>query len=140
MKLTVLTALTALSLSLPLALAVQVTYDPVYDNANQSLATVECSTGTNGLITRNFTTFDSLPTFPFIGGAQAVEGFNSAQCGSCWNITFNGTSITFTAVDHADSGFNIAQSAMDNLTHGQAVQLGVVQATATPLNASACGL
>ncbi|OCB87720.1 Cerato-platanin [Sanghuangporus baumii] len=122
------------------ALAQQVTFDPVYDNANQSLTTVECSTGTNGLITRNFTTFDSLPTFPFIGGAQAVEGFNSAQCGSCWNITFNGTSIVVTAIDYAASGFNIALSAMNNLTNGQAEQVGVVQATATQLNASACGL
>ncbi|KAL5513484.1 hypothetical protein ACEPAH_3883 [Sanghuangporus vaninii] len=121
-------------------LAQQVTFDPVYDNANQSLETVECSTGTNGLITRNFTTFDSLPTFPFIGGAQAVEGFNSAQCGSCWNITFNGTSVVVTAIDHAASGFNIALSAMNNLTNGQAEQVGVVQATATQLNASACGL
>ncbi|KAL5536600.1 hypothetical protein ACEPAF_423 [Sanghuangporus sanghuang] len=122
------------------ALAQQVTFDPVYDNANQSLTTVECSTGTNGLITRNFTTFDSLPTFPFIGGAQAVEGFNSDQCGSCWNITFNGTSIVVTAIDYAASGFNIALSAMNNLTNGQAEQVGVVQATATQLNASACGL
>lgn len=123
-----------------IALGQQVTFDPVYDNANQSLLTVECSTGSNGLVTRNFTTFDSLPTFPFIGGAQAVEGFNSAQCGSCWNVTFNGTSITVTAIDHAASGFNIALSAMNNLTNGQAEQLGVVQATATQLNASDCGL
>ncbi|KAL5492931.1 hypothetical protein ACEPAI_4379 [Sanghuangporus weigelae] len=134
---TVFALLSALILS---ALAQQVTFDPVYDNANQSLTTVECSTGSNGLITRNFTTFASLPTFPFIGGAQAVEGFNSAQCGSCWNITFNGTSIVVTAIDRAASGFNIALSSMNNLTNGQAEQLGVVQATSTQVNASACGL
>ncbi|EJD08293.1 Cerato-platanin [Fomitiporia mediterranea MF3/22] len=122
------------------ALADQVTFDPVYDNANQSLATVECSTGSNGLLTRNFTTFGSLPTFPFIGGASAIAGFNSANCGSCWNITFNGTSIVVTAIDFAGSGFNIGEIAMNNLTNGQAEQVGVVQATALQLNASACGL
>ncbi|KAH8110475.1 Cerato-platanin [Phellopilus nigrolimitatus] len=118
----------------------QVTYDQVYDNANQSLATVECSDGSNGLLTKNFTTFGSLPTFPYIGGAVAVEGYNSANCGSCWNVTFNGTSVTILAIDHADSGFNIGLTAMNNLTHGTAVQVGLVQGTASQLNASDCGL
>lgn len=129
-----------LSLCAITVLGDQVTFDPVYDNANQSLATVECSTGSNGLLTKNFTTFSSLPTFPFIGGAQAIAGFNSPNCGSCWSLSFNGTNITITAIDTAGSGFNIGETAMNNLTDGQAVQLGVVQATATQLNASACGL
>ena len=125
---------------LPSALSLQITFDPVYDNANQSLTTVECSTGSNGLITKGFTNFSSLPTFPFIGGAQAVEAFNSVNCGSCWNLTFNGTSVTVTAIDKAGSGFNIGLTAMNNLTHGQAENVGVVQATVQQLNASECGL
>ena len=142
MKLTILT-LTAL---LPSALSLQITFDPVYDNANQSLTTVECSTGSNGLITKGFTNFSSLPTFPFIGGAQAVEAFNSVNCGSCWNLTFNDTganvvrSVKILAVDHAGSGFNIALTAMNNLTGGNAEQLGLVQGSAAQLNASECGL
>lgn len=42
-------------------------YDTTYDNAGQSLSTVTCSDGTNGLLTKGFTTFGSLPTFPNIG-------------------------------------------------------------------------
>lgn len=139
MKLSLLSLL-SFGLTAGIVLADQVTYDPVYDNFNQSLATVECSTGSNGLLTRNFTTFGSLPTFPFIGGAQAVEGFNSANCGTCWSLTFNGTSVKILAIDHAGSGFNIGENAMNNLTNGQAVELGLVQATAKQLNASDCGL
>ncbi|THH09642.1 hypothetical protein EW145_g1871 [Phellinidium pouzarii] len=118
----------------------QVTYNQVYDNANQSLSTVACSNGANGLLTKNFTTFGSLPTFPFIGGASAIASWDSANCGTCWNVTFNGTSITILAIDVAKNGFNVGLTAMNNLTHGDAVQVGLVQATSSQLNASACGL
>lgn len=35
-----------------------------------------------------FTDFASLPNFPFIGAAGAIEGFNSVNCGTCWELTF----------------------------------------------------
>lgn len=75
------------------ALAVRVSYDPVYDNRDQSLDTVLCSTGSNGLETKNFTTFGSLPNFPNIGGAEAVKGFNSPACGTCWALTYKNLTI-----------------------------------------------
>lgn len=87
-----------------------------------------------------FTTFGSLPDFPNIGGASAVEGFNSANCGTCWQLTFNGTSINVLAVDHAGSGFNIGLTAMNKLTNNQATFLGRVNAQFTQLANSACGL
>ncbi|KAF8894768.1 Cerato-platanin-domain-containing protein [Infundibulicybe gibba] len=77
---------------LPLIAADSVSFDPVYDNANQSLATVSCSNGANGLLTRGFTTFGSLPNLAHIGGATAVEGFNSVNCGTCWQLTFTNSS------------------------------------------------
>jgi hypothetical protein len=132
-------ALSVLSLALA-AVATDVRFDPTYDNKGQSLNTVSCSTGQNGLVTRGFNTFGDLPTFPNIGAAQAIAGFNSAACGSCWNITFQGKSIKVTAIDHAATGFNIAEEALNTLTNGQAVQFGVINASATQLNASACGL
>jgi len=70
-----------------------VSFDNVYDNPAGDLNTVTCSTGSNGLVTKGFKTFGSLPTFPNIGGAAAVTGFNSAGCGTCWALTFNGTTI-----------------------------------------------
>ncbi|KAF7799700.1 hypothetical protein EIP86_010942 [Pleurotus ostreatoroseus] len=120
-------------------LADTVSFDTVYDDPSTSLDEVACSDGPNGLITKGFTTFGSLPT-KNIGGAAAVAGFNSPQCGSCWELTFNGTSINVLAIDHAGSGFNIAEGAMNALTNNQAAFLGRVDATATQVDASACGL
>lgn len=134
---TLILAITALVSN---ALAVTVSYDQTYDNAGGSLATVACSDGPNGLLTKGFSTFGSLPHFPNIGGAAAVAGWNSAQCGSCWKLTYNGRSINVLAVDHTDAGFNIALEAMNTLTNNQAVFLGRIDATATQVASSQCGL
>ncbi|RDB24055.1 Heat-stable antigen [Hypsizygus marmoreus] len=126
-------------------LAVTLAYDTVYDNASGSLATVACSDGSHGLLTRGFTTFGSLPKFPHIGAAAAVAGWNSPNCGTCWQLTYtNGQgakkTINVIAIDHAGAGFNIALSAMNELTNGQAVQLGRVDVASKQVAASVCGL
>lgn len=133
-------AFAALALLVPSAFGITVSYDQAYDNGSSSLDTVACSDGANGLLTKGFSTFGSLPHFPNIGGAAAVGGWNSAQCGSCWQLTFKGKSINVLAVDHADAGFNIALGAMNTLTNGQAQQLGRIDATAKQVAASQCGL
>lgn len=122
------------------ASAVNVRYDTAYDNAQASLSTVACSDGSNGLLTKNFTTFGSLPSFPNIGAAQAVGGWNSPACGSCWTISFGGKSINVIAVDHAGDGFNLSLEAMNTLTNGHAQELGVINAQATQVDPSQCGL
>ncbi|KAJ7773201.1 Cerato-platanin-domain-containing protein [Mycena metata] len=94
--------------------------------ANTSLDVVACSNGVHGLEHLGYTNFGSLPTFPFIGGAGAVEAFDSVNCGTCWQLTYtNGSgakkSINVLAIDHAAAGtFNIALEAMNTLTGGQA--------------------
>lgn len=118
-----------------------VSYDAGYDNRGRSLTQVACSDGPNGLITRkHWNTQGDIPTFPFIGGAQAVASWNSANCGTCWRLDYNGRSINVLVIDHADAGFNIAQEAMDALTGGQSVQLGRVNGEATQIDASICGM
>lgn len=126
-------------------LAVTVAYDTAYDNASQSLATVACSDGPNGLLTAGFTTFGSLPHFPHIGAAAAVAGYNSPNCGTCWQLTYTNTKgvqkhINVIAVDHAGAGFNIALGALNELTGGQGVQLGRINADAKQVASSVCGL
>ncbi|KAF8518093.1 Cerato-platanin [Gautieria morchelliformis] len=117
------------------------TYDNTYDNPAGSLNGVACSNGVNGLVTKGFTTFSSLPSFPHIGGAMAVTGWNSTKCGSCWALTFNQTkTINVLAIDTSANGFNIAQKALDELTNNQAVALGRVPITAVEVDPSACGL
>lgn len=135
----------ALLLLPTITLAVTLAYDPAYDVSGSSLTNVACSDGTNGLITRGFTTFGSLPKFPHIGAAAAVEGWNSANCGTCWELTYTNAqgvakSINMLAIDHAGDGFNVAMAAMSELTGGQATQLGRVDVAAKQVAASVCGL
>jgi hypothetical protein len=116
-------------------------FDNTYDNASGDMNTVACSTGVHGLAAK-FPTFGSLPDFPLIGGGQAVAGFNSPNCGTCWSLTYapTGNTINVLVIDHTQSGFNVAQAAMDRLTNNQAVQLGRVNVTSKQVAASACGL
>ncbi|KAI0713557.1 Cerato-platanin [Earliella scabrosa] len=130
----------ALSALVSSALAVTVSYDETYDNKSGRLTTVACSDGENGLLTKGFSTFGSLPQFPNIGGAAAVGGWNSDQCGTCWQLTYKGRSINVLAIDHTDTGFNLALKAMDTLTNGQAKFLGRIDATAKKVASSQCGL
>ncbi|KAI0971926.1 EC5 protein [Xylaria arbuscula] len=121
--------------------AVTVAYDTGYDDASRSMTAVSCSDGANGLITRyGWQTQGQIPRFPNIGAAAAVAGWNSAACGTCWTLTYNGRSINVLAIDHAGAGFNIALDAMNTLTNGQGVALGRVDATAVQVATSACGV
>ncbi|KAL0947636.1 hypothetical protein HGRIS_013724 [Hohenbuehelia grisea] len=138
-------AILSLAALAPLAGAVSVAFDPVYGTSSNSLAIVACSDGQNGLLTQGFKTFGSLPTFPNIGGAPAVTGWNDADCGSCWEITFTNTkgvkkSLNITAVDVGGAGFVLSQQALDTLTGGQAVALGRVNATSRQVPDAGCRL
>ena len=123
---------------------VSVSYDPKYDVGTSSLNTVSCSDGTNGLVTQGYTDFASLPSFPNIGGAITIPGWNSPNCGKCYALHYSNGKIDETiyviAIDAAPSGFNIGLQAMNTLTNGQAEQLGRVDATYEEADASACGL
>lgn len=120
--------------------AITVSYDNGYDDGSRSLSVVSCSDGANGLLTKGYSTQSSLPSFPRIGGASVIAGWNSASCGTCWSLTYNGNTINVLAIDHAAEGFNIAQAAMDQLTGGQAVALGRIDASYAQVDASVCGL
>jgi hypothetical protein len=135
----------ALALIPSITLATTVSYDTRYDNGGSSLTSVACSDGSNGLIMRGYNNFQDLPSFPHIGGAQAVGGWNSPNCGTCWQLAYTnaqGTTKTINvlAIDVAQSGFNIALSAMNELTNGNAVQLGRIDVVSQQVGASACGL
>ncbi|KAF4928340.1 Protein SnodProt1 [Colletotrichum viniferum] len=127
--------------SVAAAAAVSVSFDTGYDDGARSLTAVSCSDGANGLITKyGWQTQANVARFPYIGGSDAIAGWNSPNCGTCWQLTYNGNSINVLAVDHAGSGFNLALGAMNDLTNGQANQLGRIDAQATQVALSACGL
>jgi hypothetical protein len=129
---------------LPAARSVLVQYDTVYDNPTTSLNTVACSDGKNGMIAKGYKTFGDLPSFPHIGAAYPVEGYNSTSCGSCWELSYKNdkttTSIYVTAIDHADRGFVLARMGLQHLGGQQAVDAGKIDATATRVRGSLCGL
>jgi hypothetical protein len=125
------------------ATQVSVTYDNFYDNSATSLSQVACSNGANGLLTKGYTTFGSLPSFPNIGGIPNLT-WNSALCGTCWNLQYTtptGTheSIYITAVDAAYT-FNLSLEAFNKLTDNTGVAAGKVSATATQVATSFCGM
>jgi hypothetical protein len=126
------------------ASSVRVGYAYVYDVPTFSLGAVACSDGKNGLTTKGFTSFDSLPTFPRIGGASAIEGYNSTSCGSCWKLSYTRsdnttTTIYITAIDHAGDGFNLGEGALKLLGGQEAVDAGHIQAEATLVERWYCG-
>ncbi|EPE08632.1 epl1 protein [Ophiostoma piceae UAMH 11346] len=123
------------------ATAISLSYDQGYDDASRSLTVVSCSDGANGLISRyGWQTQGEIPRFPYIGGSETIPGWNSPNCGLCWQLTYNGKSIYVLAIDHAASGLNIGLTAMNELTNNQAVNLGRVDVTAVQTAASNCGL
>jgi len=116
-------------------------YDSNYDNAGLPLDNVACSDGVNGLKTKNpnYTTLGSLPTFPNIGGAYTVSGWNSTECGTCYALTYGSTTVNILAVDRSVNGFTVSEEAMNTLTGGQAA-LGTVYVSFVSVPPSVCGL
>ncbi|KAJ5123847.1 Cerato-platanin [Penicillium bovifimosum] len=121
---------------------VSVSYSPKYDVGTSPLTDVACSDGIHGLITQGYTDFASLPGFPNIGGAITIPGWNSPNCGKCYELRYvNGrvnNTINILAVDSATGGFNIGLQAMNTLTNGQAEQLGRINVTFAEVMDSAC--
>ncbi|KAH9867896.1 hypothetical protein IAQ61_007200 [Plenodomus lingam] len=118
------------------AAAMSVSYDTGYDDPNRSMGVVSCSDGPNGLMHR-FPTQGAIPNFPRIGGLSGIA-WNSAQCGSCHKITYNGKSIFVVAIDSSSTGFNIGLTAMNELTNNQATSLGRIEAEVTNASPSDC--
>lgn len=125
-----------------------VSYDTIYDHGHSSLENVACSTGEYGLLTEGYTTFDSLPTFPYIGSSPQIMSWNSPYCGTCWRVTYTdsqgvSTSLNITVIDtgdHDHDGFRISLEGMNHLTQGHAKNLGKAPITAARIPKSSCGL
>ena len=86
-----------------------------------------------------FVRLGDLPNFPFVGGVTNTT-WGSANCGTCWRLTFEGTSIDVLAIDYTWDGFNIAWPAFQALTHATGGLLPEVDAFYQQVPASFCGL
>ena len=142
MKLTSSIFSLAILFSVAYAVTEPVRPNSFYDNPGTSMNNVACSNGLNGLVTKGYPTFGSLPGFPFIGGAFAVSGWNSTQCGSCWQLTYAQTGVTvyYTAIDTVFSGFDVSDQTMNTLTNGQTGEFSLINVDATQVAESFCKL
>ncbi|KAI1791551.1 Cerato-platanin-domain-containing protein [Ganoderma leucocontextum] len=121
-----------------------ISYDQTYDDGSLSTTGIACSNGMNGVIDQNhaMTLFD-IPHWPNISGAPFIAGWNSVNCSSCWELqvtvpNFGTTVIHLLAIDVSSGGFNVGLNVMNNLTHGEAFDLGRVPATAQRVASTAC--
>ncbi|PWW76527.1 Cerato-platanin [Tuber magnatum] len=121
-------------------------YDTTYDSASLSTLSVACSDGANGLYTKGYHTLGRIPGFPNVGGSGTIPGWNSPNCGACYQLTYTPPppaapkTINIVAVDVAAPGtFVLSRTALDTLTGGLAVMLGRVDVTWIPVAPSACG-
>ncbi|KAM0261521.1 hypothetical protein ACHAQJ_002204 [Trichoderma viride] len=121
--------------------ATYVSYDPSYDDSSRPLTDVSCSDGANGLIPRyHWQNQGQIPHFPYIGGVQGIT-WNSTLCGTCYKLQYNGRSIHILGIDAAyNGGLNIGLHALNDLTNGNAVAWGHVDATVSQVSGTVCGL
>ena len=108
--------------------------DTAYDNASTPINTVAC------VGNADFPTLGSLPSFPNIGGSF-VLGEASPECGTCWQLVNQETSISifFTVVDTASNGFTMSEQAMLALGGQAGVEAGAVPVVATETDRGFCG-
>ncbi|KAG1822839.1 Epl1 protein [Suillus subaureus] len=99
----------------------------MYTNPNSSLAAVSCSGGSNGLLTKGYTTFGSIPSFPNIGASNTPASYGVQ------------TTIFITAVDAAYT-FNVSPQAFNELNNGTGFESGKIAAEAIQVAASNCGM
>ncbi|KAG7449547.1 Cerato-platanin [Guyanagaster necrorhizus] len=104
-------------------LAVTVGYGSGYGIGSNSLANDAFSDGSNGLLTKLYTTYSSVPNSPYIASSDSITGWNS--------LSYNGRTINVLAIDHA---------ALNDLANRHAIEYGSGQAAATQANTSTCGL
>ena len=113
-----------------------ITGDTKFDDPTLPLTDVKCSS----LVSMGYTTLSSLPDFPFVGAGYVVTGWDSPECGACWQFYYaaSNETINVVLVDSCPNGFVISEEALDALTGGPVS--GEIVITATQVDASVCGL
>jgi len=117
-----------------------VTYHNYY--AGQPLTQVSCSDGQTGLITRwGYSTID--PMAPYVA-ATSVSGWNSPNCGNCYEVVGAVSTVYLTAIDQcapAPNGgmhFDIHPTAFRELMGDAGVTAGVGYVTFREVASSSC--
>jgi len=112
-----------------------VTWDGIYDQPMTSVYSFSCG---DYLKNKGMTMLDMIPTFPDVGSARAIAGWNSPNCGTCYKLSYTPSGgsprrIIITAISTAQGNqdFVISKSGLDYLTNWKADALGSVTVDAT---------
>ena len=122
---------------------VRVTYNTLYDDPSWPLSSTACSNGVNGLENK-WPTLGDVPSYPFVMGIPGLV-WNSTLCGTCWQLEYeydaDGDKIVTVviAVDEAGT-FDVAEAAFSAWAGNSGVEAGAVNATATQISPSDCGI
>jgi len=110
--------------------------------AGQPLTQVSCSDGQHGLVTRwGYSTID--PMAPYVA-ATSSSGWNSPNCGTCFEVAGTAGTVYLTAIDQCASGpggemhFDIHPAAFRELMGEAGVAAGVGHAAFREVAAASC--
>ena len=86
--------------------------------------------------------FEDIPTFPYVGGAYDIQSGNSGNCGACWKLTNpeNENFIYLTAINKADSGFDIGVKSLIKLFINETELAREIEIDAEKVASYLCGL
>ncbi|KAI5297058.1 hypothetical protein KEM55_005197, partial [Ascosphaera atra] len=71
-----------------------IAWDPYYDGRTNLLGAKTACPARAPKLHNKYKTFADLPSFPLIGGFPEISAYNSESCGSCFNVTYEGTTIS----------------------------------------------
>lgn len=119
-------------------------YNSAYDDPNRQLDTVVCHDYLINL-KMGYTTYSSLPAFPYIGGFVTVLSQNSPECGTCWQITHGEKSVNVLAIGKTNDGVDLPRKAMDILINNngagaQFPKFPLTTATVTKVENAKCNM
>ena len=80
--------------------------------------------------------------YPYVGAFKGIEGWNSENCGNCYEVTDVVTKNKryITAVDHAgsDFGFNLSEQAFEEIFGKEGIHDGHGEAAWAKVDANLC--
>ncbi|CRK43908.1 hypothetical protein BN1723_005893 [Verticillium longisporum] len=130
-----------MALSAP-AFAVSLTYDRLYDDGDRSLSNVACwNPNVPGLFPDHDEWLVQKNVAPGILAIPTIDGWDHADCVSCWMLEWNGgeQARPLLAIDRSKAGFVTSFERMNSLTEGKAEELKTLVVNATRVGLTNCG-
>ncbi|RFU74625.1 eliciting plant response like [Trichoderma arundinaceum] len=117
---------------------VTATFNALYDDPSRPLSEVSCWRKDVGFMPH----LDWKLQKDAVGfiGIDSLSRLNTANCFSCWMISYNGKTISLLAIDGSNSGVVMSLDALQSLTDGRALELDHIDVNAIEVDTSHCGI